>query len=324
MAQPTPSDAHVDARLTDISEAFVQSEDSFVHGRVFPTVPVDNQSDLILSYDRGDFYRDEMQKLAPGTESEGTGFNVSDDNYFADVWALHKNIPDQTRENQTDPMSLEDDSAEFLAQKAMIRKEKQWASDYMTTGVWTTDLDGSGSDFTQWSDSSSTPIDDITSEMITQMELTGFKPNRLVLGPKTFNQLRNHPDIVDRVKHTSAESVTTAMIAQLIDIDMGDPLRVMVAGGVENTAAEGATDSFSFIVGKSALLAYAAPNPGLFRPSGGYTYAWNGRFGAGREGIRTLNFRVEKEHSDRVEIQVAFDFKLMAADMGTFFANAVA
>jgi len=69
MPQPTARDVHVNAPLTNISIAFLQSQDSFVASRVFPSIPVMKQSDRYYTYDRGDFNRDEMQLRAPGPRS---------------------------------------------------------------------------------------------------------------------------------------------------------------------------------------------------------------------------------------------------------------
>jgi len=45
MPQPTARDVHVNAPLTNISIAFLQTQDSFVASRVFPSIPVTKQSD---------------------------------------------------------------------------------------------------------------------------------------------------------------------------------------------------------------------------------------------------------------------------------------
>ena len=40
MPQPTSSDVHVDAILTNISVAYIQQQGAFIANRVFPSVPV--------------------------------------------------------------------------------------------------------------------------------------------------------------------------------------------------------------------------------------------------------------------------------------------
>lgn len=323
MPQPSSGDVHVDRRLTDISSAFIADDAGWVAGRVFETLPVDKRSDKILKYDREDWFRDEMQKRAPATESAGTGFSVSDDTYFADKWALHQDIADDIVDNQDEPMDLRNDATERLSQLALLRKEKAFATNFMTTGVWGKDFTPS----TTWESDSGSPIDDISGEMETVIKKVGpnFKPNRLVLSLDVFNELRNHTSFTDRIKHTSRDSVTTDMMAELIDIpEIGEPLEVMVAAGVENTAAEGASISMDFIHKKDALLVYSESNPSRLRPSGGYNFAWQGMFGAGREGNRMKRFRMEELDAERVEIEMAFDMHVLESELGVFLNNVIA
>jgi hypothetical protein len=98
---------------------------------------------------------------------------------------------------------------------------------------------------------------------------------------------------------------------------------ILVSDAIENTAAEGATAAHSFILGKHALLCYAAPSPGLQTPTAGYTFSWSGYMGASAEGTRMKQFRMEQIESDRIEIQMALDCKLVAADLGYFFNGVV-
>src|SRR4051812_28241543 len=99
MPQPVKSDVHVDSILTNISVGFMQSADGFVADKVFPVVGVQKQSNKYFTYDRSFWYRSEMEKRAPGTESAGGGWGLTTASYSADVWALHKDIDAQTEAN---------------------------------------------------------------------------------------------------------------------------------------------------------------------------------------------------------------------------------
>jgi len=90
---------HVDQLLSNVSVAFQQDASNFVASRAFPIVPVSKQSDKYVVIPRGDFNRDEMQKRADAAQSAGATFQLSDDNYFADVWALHFDLGKQTASN---------------------------------------------------------------------------------------------------------------------------------------------------------------------------------------------------------------------------------
>jgi hypothetical protein len=77
MPQPNINSVHVDAILTNISVAYLQNQDNFIADKVFPIIPVDKKSDKFFTYTKNDWFRDEAQRRAPGTESAGGGYNLS-------------------------------------------------------------------------------------------------------------------------------------------------------------------------------------------------------------------------------------------------------
>jgi hypothetical protein len=312
-----------------MSLAFLQDADNFVARRVFPAVPVLKQSDLYFTYDRSYFMRDQMQRRAPSTESAGAGYGVGTASYRCDVWALHQDIDDDTRLNQDNPLNADADAVDLLTEARLIRMENEFVTSYMTASVWNKDITGvSGTPSTdevkQWNDAASTPIEDVRAWKTYVHKLTGRRPNVLVLGQEAYDALADHPDIVDRIKYSGGIGndrpmvVSRQAMAAVFEVE-----EVLVAGGVQNTANEGATASYSFIVGKQALLVYRAPRPGLKVPSGGYTFEWSGRAGS-VEGQRILRFRMDPIKSDRVEIEAAFDMKVVAPELGVLFSSIVA
>jgi hypothetical protein len=325
--QPSRGDVHVDKPLTNIAIAFAQTPDMFVADRVFPVVPVSKQSDKYFTIPRGAWFRDEMKKRAPGAESQERTHEVSTDSYICDVWALHENLADQVRQNYDSPLQPEREITEGLTQAGMIRKEREWASTFFTSGVWTSDLTGvastpSTNQVLQWNNDSATPIEDIRLGKCRVHGRTGYRPNVLVLGREVYDTLLDHPDIVGRVDRgqtTGTAIVMRQTLAALFELD-----EVLVMDAVYNSAVEGASDSFSFIGGKSALLAYRPPSPGVYVPSAGYTFSWTGLMGAGALGMRMKRIRMEEREADRLEIQMAFDQKLVSADLGQYFASIIA
>ena len=319
MPNPVAGDLRVDQVLTNLSIAYIQNATDFVADKVFPPVSTEVQSDRYAVYNRADFFRNEMQKRASGAPSAGGGFRIDNTpTFYADVWSLHKDIDDQTRRNQRQPVDLDRDSAIYLSQQALIRRDKQWVTQYFSSSVWDIDRTGvssgpTGTQFLQWDQTSSTPIRTIK-------QSTGFKPNVLVLGAFPWMVLQDHSDFLDRIKYTQRGMVTPDLLAAVLELD-----RVVIASGIEATSAENAaSDTFDFIAGKNALLAYAASAPGLMQPSAGYTFSWSGLVGAGPQGNRIKSFRMEELESDRVEIEMAFDMKQVATALGAFYGSAVA
>lgn len=324
MPLPTPRDVHINAPLTNISVAYIQQQSAFIADRVFPIVRVNKQSDLFFRYSKADWHRDEAQERAPATESAGGGWRMDTDDYFARVYAYHKDVDDQTRANADMPIDMDRDATEFVTQKLLLRREKVWANTYFQSGIWGIDLVGvaaapAAGQFLQWDQANSTPIEDVTTQAIAIAEQTGFRPNRLVLTPYVYNTLRHHPEVLDRIKYTQRGVVTTEILAALFDVE-----QVVIPWGIENTQAEGLPEEEQFVFGKHAMLVYANPRPSILQPSAGYIFAWTGLLGAGAYGNRIRRFRMELLAADRVEGEMAFVPKLVAADCGAFFANAVA
>lgn len=330
MPNPTASDVHVNVPLTNISIGWIQKQDAFVADQAFPNVPVPNQSNRYYTYQRDDWYRAEAQLRAPGTESAGGGWRLDNTpTYSALVYAVHKDIDDQVRANEDSVISMDRDAALWVAQQLMVKRDKVWAAQYFAGGnVWTggtagTDQTGVlgapvGAQFKQWDVAGSTPIEDIRKQRILVAEKTGYRPNKLVLGAHVWRVLQDHPEFLDRIKYTQRGMVTTDLLAAVLELD-----QVIVAYGVEATNVETQTAVYSFIFGKNALLAYANPSPSLMSPSAGYTFSWTGYLGAGVNGTRVKSFRMEQLSSDRIEGEMAFDMKVVSAELGVFFTGAV-
>jgi Phage major capsid protein E len=325
MPQPSVNQVHIDAILTNISVAYLQNQDNFIADKVFPLVPVDKRSNKYFKYTKNDWFRDEAQRRAGGTESAGSGYNLSTDTYSTDVFAFHKDVDDQTISNADAPLNPLREAAEFVTRRLLLRRELQFVSDYLTTSVWGTDITGvSGTPSTnqvkQWSDfANSDPLEDIEAGKETILSTTGFMPNTLVLGYQVFRKLKNHPDIVDRIKYTTANVVDEQLLASLLNVD-----KVLVAKGVKATNNEGATDAYGFTFGKAAWLGYSNPNPSLLAPSAGYIFSWNGVSGGLGTSLGISQFRMEQLRATRVEGEMAFDNKVVATDLGYFFTSIVA
>ena len=333
MPQPNVNNVHIDAILTNISVAYLQNTDNFIADKVFPVIPVDKKSNLYFKYTKDDWFRDEAQRRADGTASAGSGYGLTTDTYMADVFAFHKDIGDQTRANSDNPLNPDMEATQFVTQRLLLRREVQWSNDYFQAGVWANDWQGvadaatPGSTQTfQWDDYKTTtsyksnPIVDVEGAKATVLQNTGYEPNTFILGYKVFQVLKNHPLLVDRYKYTQAGAIVTEdLLAQLFGVD-----RVLVAKAVVNSGKEGSgTQTYNFTTGLSALLCYTAPNPGLMTPSAGYSFMWTGVSGGLGTTVGVSRFRMEELKSDRVEGEIAFDNKVVAADLGFFWSSII-
>lgn len=325
---PTYQQAHIDRALTNISVAYIQDENNFIADRVFPQVPVQKQSDVYFIYNKGDFFRDEARVRAGASESVGGDYGIQSANpYYCRVHAFHKDVTEQDRANYDTPLEADTDATEFVTSKMLIRRETQWAAKYFTAGVWSTQLTGvasnpvAGTSVMQWNQAASTPIEDVANQIVKIASTTGYRPNTFVCTPAVFYALKNHPDVLDRIKYTQKGIVTADLLAQLFEVE-----NFYVAWSVVNTANQGATDNINFTMGKHALLAYVNPRPALKKPSAGYIFTWAGLQGAGAFGNRIIRLPMDMLGigTERIEGEIAFDCQVIAQDLGVFFSGVVA
>lgn len=336
MISPTPGDLHVNGALTNLSLAYMQNQANFVADRVFPNVPVSKQSDIYWVWPRDAWNRDEMKVRAPGAESAGTNFEVSRAPYYAEVQAIHHDIPDQVMANADNPLAYDNAATELVTRKALIRREASWIANYFTTGKWTLGAvggnarsanfdpsDGASNTLLYWSDAAATPIEDMRRAMtFVQLRSGGFRPNKLTLARPVADVLFDHPSVIARVNNGqvpgSAAGANAQTFAALLGLD-----EVLIMDGIVNAAKEGLVESNQFFGGKSALLTYSPAAPTLMTPSAGYTFSWTGYLGMTQNGTRVKRFYLSKEASTRVEAEVAYDQRLTGTDLGFFFSNII-
>lgn len=323
MANPVGADLHVNTPLTNLSVSSMQEDTTFIARTVFPTVPVQKQSDKYYVYPRGDWSRPQAQKRARGSQSAGGGWALSTDTYFTDVWAVHKDNDDQDYANADSVFNLDSEATDWVTLQMLMRQEAEFVTTYMSPSVWDTELTGDGTptgpQFLFWDDANSKPITDIKNAIIAMTKRTGgFRPNVIVIGPEVYNALTENPQIVSRIQYSEIAIVTADLLASMFGVP-----KVVIPYAVENLAAEGLTDDFDFTFGKNVLLAYAAPRPGIRTLSAGYTFAWTGYTGASTLGTRIRRFRMEEITSWRVEGDTAFDMKVIDTGAATLFVNAV-
>jgi len=332
----TPSQVHIDQPLTNLTLAYVQEQTNFIADKVFPLVGVERQSDKYYIYDRDNMNRvGDVKKLAPRTEVNRIGMSISNDSYFADVYGLGMDFDEQTLANEDAALDIRSAGSTTLVNRLMIHRENQFASTFFTDGVWGTNWDGVAdgdnnlaTEVTNWDDyTNSTPIQDVTRLRRTvQLKSGGFKPNTMVVGKEVRDILINNPDILDRLNGgatvTNTAMVTNAKLAEIFEVE-----NFYVMEAVENDSVEGVAESNSFIGGNNVLMVHTPATGGLMTPGAGMTFAWNNIPGAGNLGVTVESFSDDalkrQQVAEHVQVKMAYDMKVVGADLGGFINGAI-
>lgn len=318
---PPIQDVHIDQALSNFAVGVLEDGER-VAGGFFPVTEVDALSNKYFVLDRQAFVRGDARPRDPMQESAGTDFTLSNDNYNCVPYAMHADMDQMKLANADNPRMYEEGATRVATENLLLSLEVIWASRFFTTGIWGTDVVGN-TNFPQWSNKAgSDPIADIETGKRTVLVNGGKKANALLCGYDVWYALKNHPLFVDRVKHTSSDAVTAAIIARLLELD-----KIVVASAVKATNAPGATEAYDFVFGKHALLAYVGKSgEGEFMASAGRIFAWKGMnpgvFGAETATVKRLEMPLKK--AVRFETETALDYKTSGSKLGYFFSGASA
>lgn len=308
MTQPTYQQVHIDTALTGISVAYTPGQ--YIASMVFPVVQVEKISGKYYTYTKSDWLRDEAAIRAPGARAARGGFGTSTSLYTCIEYAFAQGVPDEIAANADSPLRPLEDATRFVTEKLLLKQEVDVAADAFGTG-WSS----SATPGTLWSNDTSDPLGDIETGVNTIAAAIFQEPNIGVIGRGLWRYLKNHPDIVDRIKYSSAPNspaiVTLNAVAALGGLDSG---RLLVGVAGKDTGPEGGTASLSYVWGNHMLLAYVSPRASLLSPTAGYILAYQQR--------AVSRFREDQERQDIVEARASWDSRIVAADAGYFIKSA--
>jgi hypothetical protein len=319
---PDVSDVHRNAALTNLSIAQFQDPALSFSRRVFPAVPSSKQSDAYFIWNAGDLNRDTVTRRAPGGAYPNDILNLSQDTFLCDLYHEGALIPREQLANEDAAVRSMDAATMAIANKFMIRKDRDWAAKCFTTGIWTGSTTGADVDpGDEWNDLvNGDPIGDIKAQ-VRSIQKKGFVSRRhikLVIGPAVADALMNHPSIIARYENTTeVAQITEEQLAKVFDIG-----EVIVGETAYNTAATGLASVGEFVLeDDNALLVYAAPSPGILVPSAGYTFEWTDINGTGNGPVNVESVYIDERKSWQLMGDGAWDHKVVAPTLGAMFIN---
>lgn len=308
MSKPTFQQSHIDVALTNLSVAY--TPDGFIADQVFPRVPVQKISNKYFVYSKADWLRREADVRAPGTKAARGGYGLSSSPYSCVEYAIAMGVPDEIVDNADSPLAPMADATKWATQQIFLQVESDVAAVVFGSSIWT----GSGSATTAWENDTSVPITDVASARAAVSGSIGQEANVGVVGRSVWQYLEQHPDIIERIKYGAAPGspavVTTNAVAALFGLD-----KFLVGGMIENTAAEGISETMSYIWGKHCWIGYVTRGASLMVPSAGYVLTYKNR--------EVSRFREEQERQDVVEARQSWDVVTVAPDAGYLLKSVV-
>lgn len=236
---------------------------------LFPRVPVGVAGGKVLQFGKEAFQAYATQR-APGTSTKRVTFGYLGQPYALENHALEAPLPREwLRDAKVVPGVDLGTRATNLTMRVNLKAlEAQQAALAINAANYDANHKLTLSGGTKWSAATGTPKADIEAAKEAIRATTGMRPNVLALSAVAFKALKENPNVIDRFKYVSKESITAEMIASLFDV-----AKVVVGDDISADDAGNFTDTW----GNNAILAYVPTVPSTMEePSYGYTYVMEG------------------------------------------------
>jgi len=269
----------IDPILTNVARGYKQA--SFVGKYLFPAVPVRVSGGQVIEFGKESFLRYNTRR-ARGAATRRVRFGYEGAPFALEGHRLEGQVAmeDQRDASIVPGIDLGRGAVHQVMRVQGQELEIQQATIATNAALYADDHKVALADEAQWSHDSSKPARQIEDAKEVVRGQIGIEPNTLLLSAKAFKALKQNESLVEKIKYTSRDSITTEILAQLLDVE-----RVVVGSGIF-AAAEAAP--FADIWGNNAVLAYVpagadgqtyAPGTGGLNreePSYGYTYVMEG------------------------------------------------
>lgn len=336
MPRESYKDVHVDRPLTNFSVAHFQDTSEFVGHKFFPAMSVNHASDEFDFYPSGYFNRIHDSKRAEEGVANSIGYKVTKKNYSCGEDALRTFISDRKRANADSQRRLDMEATELVTRALLLAKEKEFVDSFLTPGVWTTERQGvtgapTPTQFIKWSDAASTPIEDMGNLQVEMIRVGKRKPNKLLITLDVWNVLRNHVDIIERIKfggsNDNPAKINMRAVAALFEVDSIEIMQTVV-----NVALEGVEDADGFppttdvfMASNTVLYAYVNPTVGLMSPTAGLTFLHNRYINQGLTGGPVVRryLGVEGKKGEYIEAEMSLDKRVVAPDLGALLTDVI-
>lgn len=319
--------------LTNLSMAYFQDASRYVAKSIFPICPVQLSSARYYTFSKADLLRDNVQRKPQFGKVTPAQMGQADQSYACFVDQVITGIDQIANLNyqRTHAPGVADPrraKVKFIAEQMNLHQDIVFAENFFKSGVWKNEWKGgteyskTNKTFIKFDDANGDPIT-LVDDLCTEIEQsTGRRPNRFGLGKETFNKLKAHPAILERVKF-GGSSANPATVNEKVLAELFGMEQVKVLSSIYNKAPIGAEEDMNFICDpKAAILAYATNTPAIDEPSAGYIFTWD-MLGNGQY-MPTLQYEGEPgTHSEFIEGLFSADMRKTADDLAIFLTGCV-
>lgn len=271
---PSPSTSLATLR-PDLAGSFMEFDsamdrEGYIAQRVLPVIEVAKQAGVFGKIPIEQLLSSPDTARAPGSGYARGKFTFTTASFTCQEQGYEEPVDDREEAMYAEYFDAELVSSQRAIHNVLKAYEVRAAALLFNTTTWT------ATTITQeWDDASNAvPLTDVETAVQAVYAASGLWPNALIINRKVYRNLRNVTQIVDRIKYQGfmdarAGNITVQAMSQVFDLD------VIVAGGTDNTANEGAAASLAPIWSDEyAMIARITDSPDIREPCVGRTFHW--------------------------------------------------
>ena len=205
----------VDPVLTTLARGYKNNE--LVGDKLFPFVPVDKEGGKIPEFGK-EAFKIYNSKRAPRAKSN----RMSPEGRTTIDFVLEEHdleYPIDYREKAEDLFDAERHATNVVTEALRLQHEYEAATLAQTLGNYPTGNKITLSGTSQFTDSSSDPIGVIEDGKKAVSDKIGKDPNVMIIGDPTFRTLKNHSQLLERIKYSMKGVLTVDLLKEIFDIE---------------------------------------------------------------------------------------------------------
>lgn len=287
--------------LTGHARKFMQDRSAFIGMRLFPVFMAGEQSAQYYVFDEANLlaYPRNIQR-APGAAYTRSLMKLSDDSFTCREYGHEEPVDDRERKKYANAIDADTAAVERATSVLLLNHEVRVMTKATSASVPSTTI------VEEWNDyANSDPVKDVDAAKKAIHLATGMDANVIALNRDVFYALKEHPKILDKIKYSQRGVVTREIIAEVFGVE-----ELLIAGSIENSAAEGQAISPAYIWGDKVIVAHRETSQNLMAPNFGRTFAWVGE--TGPDGVLVESYRQDEIRSDVHRARHDVDEKLVA------------
>lgn len=284
---------------------FLQDPSQYVGRRLFPQFNTGEQSANYYVLDQANAlnFPTNIQR-APGSAYTRSKMTISDDTFATREYGHEESVDDRERKKYA--IAINADIAAVRRATAIILFNQELRIKNKATGGSVPTATPS----TKWNRAlAGDPISDVDAAKTAIHKGCGMEANTMLVNRDVFNELKEHPKVLDKIKYSERGIVTADILAAVFGVQ-----QFLIAGVLYNSANEGQTLSAAYLWSDSVILAHVETAQDLQAPNFGRCFAWSGE--TGPDGVLVESYRDDSIRSDVHRVRQDLDEKLVGAAAG--------